>query len=153
MASLKFMLGLIPSTSKIEQTEKELTNEFEKLKQIAVSDKLAKYTKLKETVESSGFMQKKKEISSENVKANRGFSPLSLKNNSIESAIAWANLSSNGFLNPNKSSIRRKPRPSILTAKGGKTLKQEYISLSFISLSEKSSFKIYYGSSFSGVIS
>ena len=74
MASLKFMLGLIPSTSKIEQTEKALISEFEKLNQIASSDKLAKYLKLKETVESSGFVQKKKEIISLKYKESQEYS-------------------------------------------------------------------------------
>ena len=31
MASLKLLLGMIPSTSKIEQAEKALVTEFEKL--------------------------------------------------------------------------------------------------------------------------
>ena len=43
MASLKLLLGLIPSTSKIEQAEKALITEFEKLKTLSESDKLARY--------------------------------------------------------------------------------------------------------------
>ncbi|MCU0408958.1 MAG: hypothetical protein MUD02_08415, partial [Bacteroidales bacterium] len=74
MASLKFMLGLIPSTSKIEQTEKALIGEFEKLQQLASSEKLAKFIKLKETVESSGFIQKKKEIISLKYKESQEYS-------------------------------------------------------------------------------
>lgn len=68
MASLKFLLGLIPSTSKIEQAEKALTAEFEKLTAFTGSDTLKKYNELKDLVTSSDFVQKKKEIESLNYK-------------------------------------------------------------------------------------
>lgn len=68
MASLKFLLGLIPSTSKIEQAEKALTAEFEKLTAFSDSDTLKKYNELKDLVTSSDFMQKRKEIESLNYK-------------------------------------------------------------------------------------
>ncbi len=64
MASLRLLLGMIPSTSKIERAEKALINEFEKLKSITNSELLAKYNKLKDLVNSSDFIQKKKEIKS-----------------------------------------------------------------------------------------
>ena len=64
MASLKLLLGLIPATSKIEQAEKALLAEFEKLKVVSESDQLAKYNELNEKVNSAGFVQKKKEIES-----------------------------------------------------------------------------------------
>ena len=64
MASLKFLLGMIPSTAKIEEAEKALKAEFEKLKAFAESDTLKKYTGLKDLVTSSDFIQKKKEIES-----------------------------------------------------------------------------------------
>ena len=64
MASLKLLLGLIPSTSKIEQAEKALINEFEKLHAFSESDKLAKYNNLNKLVNSSDFIQKRKEIES-----------------------------------------------------------------------------------------
>jgi len=64
MASLKFLLGMIPATAKIEQAEKALIAEFDKLKAFAESDTLKKYTSLKELVASSDFIQKKKEIES-----------------------------------------------------------------------------------------
>jgi hypothetical protein len=64
MASLKLLLGLIPSTSKIEQAEKALITEFEKLHVFAGSDQLAKYNKLNELVNSSDFVQKRKETES-----------------------------------------------------------------------------------------
>jgi hypothetical protein len=64
MASLKFLLGLIPSTAKIEQAEKALIAEFDKLNAFAESDTLKKYNELKELVTSSDFLKKKKEIES-----------------------------------------------------------------------------------------
>jgi Glycosyl hydrolases family 16 len=70
MASLKFLLGMIPSTAKIEQAEKALIAEFEKLNAFAESDTLKKFTGLKELVTSSGFLQKKKEIESLNFKGS-----------------------------------------------------------------------------------
>jgi hypothetical protein len=64
MASLKLLLGMIPSTAKIEQAEKALTMEFTKLQSFAGSDTLARYNELNQLVNSSGFTQKKKEIES-----------------------------------------------------------------------------------------
>lgn len=64
MASLKFLLGLVPTTAKIEEAEKALTAEFEKLNAFAGSGTLKKFTELKELVTSSSFLQKKKEIES-----------------------------------------------------------------------------------------
>lgn len=64
MSSLRLLLGLIPSTLKIEQAEKALADEFEKLKSIAKSELLSKYTGLHDLVNSSSFIQKKKEIES-----------------------------------------------------------------------------------------
>ena len=45
MASLKLLLGMIPSTSKIEQAEKTLNTEFEKLNVFTDSEVLARYNK------------------------------------------------------------------------------------------------------------
>lgn len=64
MASLKLSLGMIPSTSKIEQAEKALAAEFEKLNAFTGSEQLANYNKLNELVNSSDFVQKRKEIES-----------------------------------------------------------------------------------------
>ena len=64
MASLKLLLGMIPSTSKIEQAEKALITEYEKLNAFASADELARYTELNELVNSSDFIQKRKEIES-----------------------------------------------------------------------------------------
>ena len=64
MASLKLLLGWIPSTSKIELAEKALLDEFERLGAFSKSDLLAKYNKLNDLVNSSSFIQKRKEIES-----------------------------------------------------------------------------------------
>jgi len=64
MASLKLLLGMIPSTSKIEQAEKALITEYEKLNVFSDSDQLARYNELNELVNSSDFLQKRKEIES-----------------------------------------------------------------------------------------
>jgi hypothetical protein len=74
MASLKLLLGMIPSTSKIEQAEKALITEFEKLHVFSESDVLAKYNKLNGLVNSSDFVQKSKEIKSLQYKNSEEYS-------------------------------------------------------------------------------
>ncbi len=66
MASLKLLLGMIPSTTKIEQAEKALITEFEKLHTFSKSEQLTKYIELDKLVASSEFIQKRKEIESLN---------------------------------------------------------------------------------------
>jgi hypothetical protein len=73
MASLKLLLGMIPSTSKIEQAEKALITEFEKLHFFAGSDQLARYNELDGLVNSSDFVQKRKEIESLRYKNSEEF--------------------------------------------------------------------------------
>jgi hypothetical protein len=73
MASLKLLMGMIPSTSKIEQTEKALITEFEKLHVFAGSDQLARYNELDGLVNSSEFVQKRKEIESLSYKSSEEF--------------------------------------------------------------------------------
>jgi hypothetical protein len=74
MASLKLLLGLIPSTSKIEQAEKALIAEFEKLNVFAGSDQLARYDKLDGLVNSSDFVLNRKEIESLRYKHSEEYS-------------------------------------------------------------------------------
>jgi hypothetical protein len=74
MASLKLLLGMIPSTSKIEQAEKALISEFEKLNTFSKSEQLAKFTELDKLVTSSDFIQKKKEIESLQFKKSEEYS-------------------------------------------------------------------------------
>lgn len=74
MASLKLLLGMIPSTEKIEQEEKALVTEFAKLNSFASSEKLAGYEKLDKLVNSGEFIQKKKEIESLQYKNSEEYS-------------------------------------------------------------------------------
>ncbi|MBK7625867.1 MAG: glycoside hydrolase family 16 protein [Bacteroidales bacterium] len=74
MASLKLLLGMIPSTSKIEQAEKALISEFEKLNTFSKSEQLAKFSELDKLVTSSDFIQKKKEIESLQYKTSEEYS-------------------------------------------------------------------------------
>src|ERR1035437_496808 len=74
MASLKLLLGMIPSTSKIEQSENALITEFEKLHLFTESEVLADYTKLNGLVNSSDFLQKCKEIKALQYKNSEEFS-------------------------------------------------------------------------------
>jgi len=64
MASLKLLLGLIPSTAKIELAEKTLIAEFDKLNAFTESETLKRFNQLKDLVTSSDFIQKRKEIES-----------------------------------------------------------------------------------------
>ena len=74
MASLKFLLGMIPSTSKIEQAEKALITEFEKLHVFSESEALTRYNKLNGLVTTSDFIQKCKEIKSLQYKNSEEYS-------------------------------------------------------------------------------
>jgi Glycosyl hydrolases family 16 len=73
MASLKLLLGIIPSTAKIELAEKTLIAEFNKLNAFAESDTLKKFNQLKDLVTSSDFVQKRKEIDSLSFKNSEEF--------------------------------------------------------------------------------
>jgi hypothetical protein len=64
MASLKLLLGMIPSTSKLEHAENALIAEFEKLRKFSESDILARYNELDHSVNSAEFKQKCKDIKS-----------------------------------------------------------------------------------------
>ena len=74
MSTLKLILGMIPSTSKLEQEEKALIAEYEKMISFAGSETLAKYNVLNESVNSAGFRQKKKELESLTYKGSEEFS-------------------------------------------------------------------------------
>lgn len=73
MANLKLLLGLIPSTSKIEQAEADLTREYEKLQAFIDSEELTKYNELDARVNSGDFQKKKKEIESLKYKSSEEF--------------------------------------------------------------------------------
>jgi hypothetical protein len=61
MASLKFSLGMIPSTIKIEQQEKALNDEYQKMLLFADSAELARYNELNLLVNSAAFKQTQRE--------------------------------------------------------------------------------------------
>ncbi|HEX2977011.1 MAG TPA: glycoside hydrolase family 16 protein, partial [Bacteroidales bacterium] len=74
MASLRFMLGMIPSTARIEQEEKALITEFAKLRSFAESEQLANYIRLDKLVNSGDFIQKKKDMESLQYKTSTEYS-------------------------------------------------------------------------------
>lgn len=74
MASLKLLLGLIPATAKLEQAEKDLIAEFEKLNLFSGSETLKRYNELTALVTSSDFQNKKKAIESESFKGSEEYS-------------------------------------------------------------------------------
>jgi len=59
-SSLKFLLGLYPSTDQIEKQRDELIKEFEKLSRVATSDEIVRYEYLDKFVNSSEFADKKR---------------------------------------------------------------------------------------------
>jgi beta-glucanase (GH16 family) len=70
MINFKFLLGLYPSTAKIEAKENEILKEFERLESIRISDDLKRYNELKQFIESETFAQKQKEIKNLNYKTS-----------------------------------------------------------------------------------
>lgn len=74
MASIKLLLGMIPSTAKIEEDEKALIAEFEKLHSFAESKQLARYNELNELINSAAFVQKRTEIESLQFKNSEEYS-------------------------------------------------------------------------------
>ena len=73
MANLKLSLGMIPSTSKIEQVEADLIRELEKLQAFIDSEELAKYYELDTLVNSPDFKKQKKDIESLNFKQSEEY--------------------------------------------------------------------------------
>lgn len=73
MSTLKLMLGMVPATSKLEQEEKALIAEYDKMIAFAGSEVLARYNELHDRVNSAGFLQKKKEIESLTYKGSEEF--------------------------------------------------------------------------------
>lgn len=68
MANLKLSLGMIPSTSKIEQAEADLIKELEKLQAYVDSEELAKYNEFDAFINSADFKKQKKDIENLNFK-------------------------------------------------------------------------------------
>ncbi len=68
MAGLKFALGLIPKTSKVEESDLKLRKEFEEYREIENSNEMNRYLKLEKEVNSPEFEAKKKEIKNKKFK-------------------------------------------------------------------------------------
>lgn len=68
MAGLKFALGLIPNTAKIEDKENKLRKEYKDYIEIENSEELSRFLELEKEVNSEGFKSKKKEILSRKYK-------------------------------------------------------------------------------------
>jgi hypothetical protein len=60
--AFRFMLGFYPKTEAIEAKRQNLLAEFNKLKQIEVSDELARFKYLQNLLHSSEFLEKKKNL-------------------------------------------------------------------------------------------
>lgn len=62
MINLKFLLGLYPTTEKIEAKEAALINEYNELIAYKASENLSRYFELKGIIESEAFKQKEREL-------------------------------------------------------------------------------------------
>jgi beta-glucanase (GH16 family) len=73
MAGLKFALGLIPNTAKVEEKDKKLRKEYQQYKEIENSEELKRLLELEKEVNSQGFAAKKKEILSRKYKGTEEY--------------------------------------------------------------------------------
>jgi hypothetical protein len=68
MINLKFLLGIIPSTSKLEAKEAALIKEYNELESYKLSDELKYFLEVEKLVNSVEFKNKQEEIRSLNFK-------------------------------------------------------------------------------------
>ena len=73
MAGLKFALGMIPSTSKVESADDKLRKEYLEYLEYEKSEDLKHFLKLEEQVSSADFASRKKEILSKKYKATEEY--------------------------------------------------------------------------------
>lgn len=73
MASLSFLLGMVPSTEKVEAADDQLRADFQAYKDYENSDELKHYLELEKEVKSSDFALRKKKILKEKYKASEAF--------------------------------------------------------------------------------
>ncbi len=73
MASLKFMLGMFPATSKIEQEEAALRQDYEDFKAYSNSPELKRLRELEQEVTTSGFKARVKEIKQQKFKDTKEY--------------------------------------------------------------------------------
>jgi beta-glucanase (GH16 family) len=68
MASLRFLFGMIPATSKYESETDKLRSDYQEYKKFEVSDELKHFQELEKEITSSDFQQKIKSIKAQNFK-------------------------------------------------------------------------------------
>lgn len=73
MASLSFLLGMVPGTEKVEAADDQLRADFKAFKDFEASDDLKHYLELEKEVTSSNFALRKKRIHREKYKASEAF--------------------------------------------------------------------------------
>ena len=73
MASLRFLFGMIPATSKYESESDKLRSDYQEYKKFEVSDELKHFQELEKEVTSADFQQRVKTIKSRNFKQTEEF--------------------------------------------------------------------------------
>ena len=73
MASLSFLLGMVPGTEKVETADDQLRADYQSYKEYESSDNLKHYLALEKEVNSSDFALRKKKILKEKYKASEAF--------------------------------------------------------------------------------
>lgn len=73
MASLSFLLGMVPGTEKVETADDQLRADYKSFKDYEISDELKHYLELEKEVKSSNFALRKKKILKEKYKASEAF--------------------------------------------------------------------------------
>lgn len=73
MASLSFLLGMVPGTEKVETADDQLRADYKSFKDYEISDELKHYLELEKEVKSSNFALRKKKIHKEKYKASEAF--------------------------------------------------------------------------------
>ena len=68
MASISFLLGMIPSTEKVEKADDQLRADFQAFREFENSDELRHFLELEKEVTSSNFALRKKKILKESYK-------------------------------------------------------------------------------------
>ncbi len=73
MASLSFLLGMVPGTEKVESADDRLRADYKAFKEMEESDELKHYLELEKEVTSSDFAIRKKRIFKEKYKASEAY--------------------------------------------------------------------------------
>ena len=76
MASLSFLLGMVPSTDKVESADDQLREDFQVFKDFENSDELKKYLELEKEIKSSDFLLRKKKIKKSEYKDSEEYNKL-----------------------------------------------------------------------------